>query len=69
MKLSIGETFFKRLILIDEPNTFLHSLAQINLLNYFKSIITKNDCKLIYTTHSEHLVDSEIPIIYKNKNN
>lgn len=69
MKLSIGETFSKRLILIDEPNTFLHSSAQIKLLNYFKKIVTNNNCKLIYTTHSEHLVDSEIPVIYKGRSN
>ncbi|BDV03540.1 MAG: hypothetical protein HPPSJP_2610 [Candidatus Hepatoplasma scabrum] len=69
MKLSIGETFSKRLILIDEPNTFLHSSAQIKLLKYFKKIVAKNDCKLIYTTHSEHLVDSDVPVIYKGKLN
>lgn len=48
-----GETLF----LLDEPASNLHSTAQNNLLKTFEKITDRS--KLIYTTHSHHLINSE----------
>lgn len=45
------------LFLLDEPASNLHSTAQKNLLHTFRDIITKS--RLIYTTHSHHLINPE----------
>jgi energy-coupling factor transporter ATP-binding protein EcfA2 len=46
-----GEIIF----LLDEPASNLHSTAQKKLLNTFERLVT--NCKLIYTTHSHHLIN------------
>jgi AAA15 family ATPase/GTPase len=43
------------LFLLDEPASNLHSTAQKNLLTTFGKLVTK--CKMIYTTHSHHLIN------------
>jgi len=43
------------LFLLDEPASNLHSTAQKNLLFTFEKLVT--NCKLIYTTHSHHLIN------------
>lgn len=56
------------LFLIDEPASNLHSTAQSKLLRTFERIVSKS--KLIYTTHSHHLINSELlegAYIVKNK--
>lgn len=45
------------LFLIDEPASNLHSTAQTKLLKTFEKIVSKS--RLIYTTHSHHLINSE----------
>ncbi|MDD2681066.1 MAG: AAA family ATPase [Patescibacteria group bacterium] len=45
------------LFLLDEPASNLHSTVQGRLLNMFRDIISKS--KLIYTTHSHHLINPE----------
>ena len=42
------------LFLLDEPASNLHSTAQKNLLITFEKLVDK--CKMIYTTHSHHLI-------------
>lgn len=46
-----GETLF----LLDEPAYNLHSTAQLKLLKTFEKLA--ENCKLIYTTHSHHLIE------------
>ena len=56
------------LFLIDEPASNLHSTAQTKLLRTFERIVSKS--KLIYTTHSHHLINPELlesAYIVKNK--
>ena len=43
------------LFLLDEPASNLHSAAQKNLLITFEQLVSK--CKMIYTTHSHHLIN------------
>ncbi len=43
------------LFLLDEPASNLHSTAQKKLLSTFENLVTS--CKLIYTTHSHHLIN------------
>jgi 5S rRNA maturation endonuclease (ribonuclease M5) len=43
------------LFLLDEPASNLHSTAQKNLLLTFEKLVS--NCKLIYTTHSHHLIN------------
>lgn len=43
------------LFLLDEPASNLHSTAQKKLLTTFENLVT--NCKLIYTTHSHHLIN------------
>lgn len=43
------------LFLLDEPASNLHSTAQKNLLTTFEKLVSK--CKMIYTTHSHHLIN------------
>lgn len=45
------------LFLLDEPASNLHSTAQKKLLGTFQNLVTK--CKLIYTTHSHHLINPD----------
>ena len=45
------------LFLIDEPASNLHSTAQTKLLRTFGRIVSRS--KLIYTTHSHHLINPE----------
>ena len=46
-----GETLF----LLDEPASNLHQRSQQKLLQSLESIVS--DCKLIYSTHSHHLIN------------
>lgn len=50
-KTDIGQTLF----LLDEPASNLHSTAQKKLLNKFSDLAL--NCRLIYTTHSHHLIN------------
>lgn len=50
-KTDIGETLF----LLDEPASNLHSTAQKKLLDKFDELV--KDSRLIYTTHSHHLIN------------
>ncbi|MCI9628282.1 MAG: ATP-binding protein [Eggerthellaceae bacterium] len=50
-KNEFGETLF----LLDEPASNLHPKSQHNLLKIFEQL--SNDCKIIYSTHSHHLID------------
>lgn len=43
------------IFLFDEPASNLHSSAQKQLLKSFENLI--NNCKIIYTTHSHHLIN------------
>jgi hypothetical protein len=43
------------LFLLDEPASNLHSTAQAELLKSFETLV--EDCQLVYTTHSHHLID------------
>lgn len=45
------------LFLIDEPASNLHSTAQRRLLSSFESLVSS--CKLIYATHSHHLINPD----------
>lgn len=47
-----GQTLF----LLDEPASNLHSSAQLKLLNTFETLATEK-CRLVYTTHSHHLIN------------
>lgn len=46
------------LYLFDEPASNLHATAQAQLLESFSNL-SKNDCSIIYTTHSHHLINPE----------
>jgi len=46
-----GQTVY----LIDEPGSNLHSTAQSNMVNDFRTLST--DSIVLYTTHSQHLID------------
>ncbi|HBO4402349.1 hypothetical protein FA456_21770 [Pseudomonas aeruginosa] len=46
----------KTIYVFDEPAANLHSRAQIELLTYFEKMIGSGD-KIIYSTHSHHMVD------------
>jgi predicted ATPase len=57
------------LFLLDEPASNLHSTAQKKLLGTFEKLVSK--CKLIYTTHSHHLINPNWlsgAYIIRNKN-
>ena len=43
------------LFLLDEPASNLHSTAQKKLLTTFQNLVS--NCRLIYTTHSHHLIN------------
>lgn len=45
----------RALFLLDEPASNLHSSAQAELLKSFESL--SEDCHLVYTTHSHHLIN------------
>lgn len=45
------------MFLFDEPASNLHSTAQKQLLKSFEKLI--EDCKIIYTTHSHHLINPQ----------
>lgn len=44
------------LFLLDEPASNLHSTAQTQLLNSLEKV-TETNCKIIYSTHSHHLIN------------
>ncbi|MCD9115920.1 AAA family ATPase [Pseudomonas bijieensis] len=46
----------KTIYVFDEPAANLHSRAQVELLTYFEKMIGNGD-KIIYSTHSHHMVD------------
>ena len=48
-----GQTIY----LIDEPASNLHSTAQVNMIGDFRELAS--DSNVIYTTHSQHLIDKE----------
>ena len=50
-KNEFGETLF----LLDEPANNLHQRSQSRLLNVFEKL--SSECKIIYSTHSEHMID------------
>lgn len=63
-----NEEFGETLFLLDEPASNLHSRAQKKLLNLFGKLTDK--CKLIYSTHSHHLINPkflEATYIIRNK--
>ncbi len=45
------------LFVLDEPASNLHSTAQMKLISTFRQLVSKS--KLIYTTHSHHLINPE----------
>lgn len=47
----------KPVFLIDEPASNLHSTAQNNMINDFRTLA--NDTSIIYTTHSQYLISTE----------
>lgn len=47
----------KTLYLIDEPGSNLHSSAQTNMVEDFRTLAS--DSNVIYTTHSQYLIDKE----------
>lgn len=47
----------KTLYLIDEPGSNLHSSAQTNMVTDFRTLAS--DSNVIYTTHSQYLIDKE----------
>ncbi len=56
------------IFLFDEPASNLHSTAQKQLLKSFENLMT--NCKIIYTTHSHHLINSnwlESTYVVKNE--
>jgi predicted ATPase len=56
------------LFLLDEPASNLHSTAQKNLLVTFEHLVS--NCKMIYTTHSHHLINPKwLCGVYIVKNN
>jgi len=61
-----GETLF----LLDEPASNLHQYSQKKLLRLFERLTEKEACKLIYSTHSHHLINPKFlsgAYIIKNK--
>lgn len=50
-----GNEFGELLFLLDEPASNLHSTAQKKLLKIFEELAS--NCKLIYATHSHHLIE------------
>lgn len=63
-----NEEFGEILFLLDEPASNLHSRAQKKLLQIFEKLTDK--CKLIYSTHSHHLINPkflETTYIIRNK--
>lgn len=49
------EDFGETLFLLDEPASNLHQKSQMKLLNIFDRL--SQDCKIIYSTHSHHLIN------------
>ena len=54
----VGENPLDTVFLLDEPGSYLHSAAQEKLCTMLKSISDKNG-KVIYCTHSHHLLNPE----------
>ena len=50
------EDFGETLFLLDEPANNLHQKSQMKLLGMFEKLSEK--CKIIYSTHSHHLINS-----------
>jgi predicted ATPase len=51
----LGDDGTESLFLLDEPASNLHSTAQAELLKSFEKLV--EECQLVYTTHSHHLID------------
>jgi hypothetical protein len=49
----------KILFLFDEPASNLHQTAQKRLLDAFLNLVQDENVKIIYTTHSHHLINPE----------
>jgi len=49
------EDFGETLFLLDEPASNLHQKSQLKLLNIFEKLA--QECKVIYSTHSHHLIN------------
>lgn len=56
----IGEIKFNTLILIDEPELFLHPIFEIKFIELLKNVLTKFRSKAILATHSL-IITREIP--------
>jgi predicted ATPase len=50
-----GDTLENALFLLDEPGSYLHSSAQIELLKELKKVSNNN--QVIFCTHSQFLLD------------
>ncbi|HVU27976.1 MAG TPA: AAA family ATPase [Verrucomicrobiae bacterium] len=63
--LELSQGHRNSIILMDEPDSFLSTLGQKNLLTVFESLISPDTaigaCQLIYTTHSPFLVNRNFP--------
>jgi len=63
--LELSQGYRNSVILMDEPDSFLSTLGQKNLLTVFESLINPDSatgtCQLIYTTHSPFLVNRNFP--------
>jgi len=62
------EDFGETLFLLDEPASNLHQKSQLKLLGIFEKLSEK--CKIIYSTHSHHLINPKYlagTYIVKNK--
>ena len=63
--LELSQGHRNAIILMDEPDSFLSTLGQKNLLTVFESLISPDTatgaCQLIYTTHSPFLVNRNFP--------
>lgn len=60
----------KTLFLFDEPATNLHQTAQQRLLQAFSDLVQDSNTRIIYTTHSHHLIEPnwlESTYIVQNK--
>lgn len=66
---------FKRdaqgLLIIEEPEIYMHPQARKHLLSIFKEIVSNSDIQIIITTHSSDFIETEyfdnIGLVYKTK--
>ncbi|KKK83640.1 hypothetical protein LCGC14_2791350 [marine sediment metagenome] len=52
------------ILLLDEPGIHLHLKVQFNLINFFQNL--KDSVQIIYTTHSQFLIDKNPIILTSN---